>query len=68
MKLRVIGIDISDSQLESAKSIGVELAYNSASYSGYAEEIIRKTGGGVHAAVVLSASNAAYTGAPNVLR
>lgn len=68
MKLRVIGIDISDSQLESVKSLGAELAYNSISYSGYAEEVIQNTSGGVHAAAVLSASNTAYMSAPNVLR
>jgi len=68
LKLRVIGIDISDSQLRNAKPLGAELTYNVASYAGYAEEIKHKTGGGVHAAVVLSASNAAYSSAPDVLR
>ncbi|KAJ5698171.1 hypothetical protein N7462_000176 [Penicillium macrosclerotiorum] len=67
-KLRVIGIDISDSQLTNAKALGAEFTYNSAFYAGYAEEIRQKTGGGVHAAVVLSASNAAYSTAPNILR
>lgn len=68
MKLRVIGIDISDSQLKNAKALGADLTYNSASYAGYADEIKQRTGGGAHAAVVLSASNAAYSTAPNVLR
>lgn len=66
--MRVIGIDISDSQLESAKSLGSDLTFNSASTPGYEKEILSQTGGGVHAAVVLSASNAAYQGAPSVLR
>lgn len=66
--MRVIGIDISDSQLESAKSLGADLTFNSASTPGYEKEILSQTSGGVHAAVVLSASNAAYQGAPSVLR
>lgn len=68
MKLRVIGIDISDSQLESARALGADLTFNSVSNPSYAEEILQKTSGGAHAAVVLSASNAAYQSAPNVLR
>ncbi|KAJ5417041.1 uncharacterized protein N7487_000591 [Penicillium crustosum] len=68
LKLRVIGIDISDSQLESAKSLGADLTFNSASTPDYEKEILSQTSGGVHAAVVLSASNAAYQGAPSVLR
>ncbi|KAJ5753583.1 uncharacterized protein N7511_007736 [Penicillium nucicola] len=68
LKLRVIGIDISESQLESAKSLGADAVFNSAKNPDYAEDISRLTGGGAHAAVVLSASNAAYGSAPNVLR
>ncbi|KGO61326.1 Polyketide synthase, enoylreductase [Penicillium expansum] len=68
LKLRVIGIDISDSQLESAKSLGADLTFNSASTLGYEKEILSQTDGGAHAAVVLSASNAAYQSAPSVLR
>lgn len=68
MKLRVIGIDISDPQLEAARVLGADFAFNSASNLGYAEEILQKTNGGVHAAVVFSASNAAYLSAPCVLR
>ncbi|CAG8126163.1 unnamed protein product [Penicillium salamii] len=67
LKLRVIGIDISDSQLESAKSLGADLTFNSATNLGYQKEIFTKTGG-AHAAVVLSASNIAYRDAPSVLR
>ncbi|KAJ5515005.1 hypothetical protein N7463_004557 [Penicillium fimorum] len=68
LKLRVIGIDISDSQLESAKSLGADLTFNSASTPGYKKELLSLTSGGAHAAVVLSASNAAYQSAPSVLR
>ncbi|KAJ5360454.1 hypothetical protein N7517_009645 [Penicillium concentricum] len=68
LKLRVIGIDISDSQLESAKSLGADLTFNSSSTPGYEKELLTHTSGGAHAAVVLSASNAAYQSAPSVLR
>ncbi|KAJ5339169.1 hypothetical protein N7452_005897 [Penicillium brevicompactum] len=67
LKLRVIGIDISDSQLESAKSLGADLTFNSATNLSYQKEIFAKTSG-AHAAVVLSASNIAYQNAPSVLR
>ncbi|CAI7565800.1 unnamed protein product [Penicillium bialowiezense] len=67
LKLRVIGIDISDSQLESAKSLGADLTFNSATNLSYQKEIFAKTNG-AHAAVVLSASNIAYQNAPSVLR
>lgn len=67
MKLRVIGIDISEAQLKSAKHIGADLTFNSASNPDYAAEIFRKSGG-AHAAIVLSASDAAYDSAPGLLR
>lgn len=68
MKLRVIGVDISDPQLEAARALGADFTFNSALNPGYAEEILQKTSGGANAAVVLSASNAAYQSAPSVLR
>lgn len=68
MGLRVIGIDVSDPQLQSAKELGGEMTYNSLSNPAYAEELKGFTGGGVHAAAVFSASNAAYEKAPSVLR
>lgn len=68
MGFRVIGIDVSDPQLELAKELGAEMTYNSLSNPAYAEELKVFTGGGVHAAAVFSASNAAYEKAPSVLR
>ena len=68
MGFRVIGIDISDPQLESAKEFGAEMTYNSLSNPAYTEELKKFTDGGVHAAAVFSASNAAYEKAPSVLR
>ncbi|PYI09500.1 GroES-like protein [Aspergillus sclerotiicarbonarius CBS 121057] len=68
MNLRVIAIDISTSQLESAASLGADLTFNSATTPDYQKEILTQTNGGAHAAVVLSASNAAYASAPTILR
>lgn len=68
MGLRVIGIDIFNVQLESARDLGAEITYNSLSDPTYVEKLKTATGGGVHAAAVFSASNAAYGSAPSVLR
>ncbi|KAL4876848.1 chaperonin 10-like protein [Aspergillus karnatakaensis] len=68
MGLKVIGIDISDAQLQSAVELGADATYNSGSDGSYAERIKELTGGGAHAAAVFSASNAAYASAPDVLR
>ncbi|KAL3457228.1 chaperonin 10-like protein [Aspergillus heterothallicus] len=66
--LKVIGIDISDAQLESARELGADATYNSSSDADYVRKLTALTGGGAHAAAVFSASNAAYADAPNVLR
>lgn len=68
MHLRVIGIDVSDTQLESAKSLGADHIYNSLTEPDYVEKIKQETNGGAHAAVVFSAAKAAYNNAPKVLR
>lgn len=67
MNLRVIGIDISDSQLESGRKLGADLTFNPTSNPDYVAEIFHKTGG-AHGAIVLSASNAAYKNADAILR
>ncbi|KAJ5378263.1 Polyketide synthase enoylreductase [Penicillium cataractarum] len=67
MELRVIGIDISESQLESAAQLGADLVFNPATNANYVTELKEKTGG-AHASIVLSASDAAYKTAPDVLR
>ena len=66
-KLQVIGVDVSDAQLEDARLLGADLTFNSVSQPDYITDLFRETGG-AHAAVVLSASNAAYASAPDVLR
>lgn len=66
--LRVIGIDISDPQLESTKELGADATFNSLSNPTYAKELKAVTGGGAHAAAIFSASNAAYESASDTLR
>ena len=68
MGYRVIGIDISNAQLRSAKSLGADETYNIKSDPKYAAKIKVLTNGGAHAVVVFSAAKAAYDNAPNVLR
>lgn len=69
MGIKTIGLDINDNQLDVAKKVGAEAVFNSMKNKDYLEEIKKLTGGkGCHAAAVYSASNAAYAGAPDVLR
>ena len=69
MGYKTIGLDINDSQLEMAKKVGADVVFNSMSNKNYVEEVKKLTDKkGCHAAAVYSASNAAYAGAPEVLR
>jgi D-arabinose 1-dehydrogenase-like Zn-dependent alcohol dehydrogenase len=70
MGLKVIAIDINDTQLEICKTQGADHVFNSATKPEYASEIKALTDGGVgvHAAAVFSASSAAYASAPKILR
>ncbi|CAI6334842.1 unnamed protein product [Periconia digitata] len=68
MGYKTIGLDISDAQLEQAKKVGADAVFNSMTNKDYVDEIKKLTGKGCHAAAVYSASNAAYAGAPKVLR
>jgi D-arabinose 1-dehydrogenase-like Zn-dependent alcohol dehydrogenase len=69
MGYKTIGLDINDSQLEQAKKAGADATFNSMTNKSYVDEIKKLTDGkGCHAAAVYSASNAAYAGAPNILR
>ncbi|KPM43010.1 hypothetical protein AK830_g3530 [Neonectria ditissima] len=68
MKLKTIGLDISNSQLDAVKALGADLVINTLETPN-SESIIKKmTNGGCHAAAVFSASNAAYESAPKTLR
>lgn len=69
MGIKTIGLDINENQLDMAKKVGADVVFNSMKNKDYLEEIKKLTGGkGCHAAAVYSASNAAYAGAPDVLR
>jgi D-arabinose 1-dehydrogenase-like Zn-dependent alcohol dehydrogenase len=68
MGIKTIGLDINDSQLEMAKKVGADVVFNSMTNKDYVNEIKKLTGKGCHAAAVYSASNAAYSGAPDILR
>lgn len=68
MKFKVIGLDVSNSQLEQVKAFGADLVFNTLEDGDYAVKIKEATGGGCHAAAVFSAANAAYETAPNILR
>lgn len=68
MSLRVIGVDVNDAQLQSARSLGADMIVNSRTEPDYVEKIKATTNGGAHAAVVFSAAKAAYDHAPAILR
>lgn len=68
MGYKTIGLDINDSQLEMAKKVGADATFNTMTNKNYSEELKKLTGKGCHAAAVYSAANAAYAGAPQVLR
>lgn len=68
MGLKVIAIDISDAQLENARSLGADMICNSLAERDYVEKIKEHTSGGCHAAIVFSAALLAYQNAPRTLR
>jgi alcohol dehydrogenase, propanol-preferring len=56
MELKVIGIDISDTQLDVAKKAGADYVFNSMTDKDYVKKILEITGGGVDAAVNFTAA------------
>ncbi|ORY69036.1 chaperonin 10-like protein [Pseudomassariella vexata] len=68
MKLKTIGLDISNAQLEAVKTLGADIVINTMEEPNYEAKIKELTNGGCHAAAVFSASNAAYETAPKALR
>jgi Zn-dependent alcohol dehydrogenase len=58
MGLKVIGIDVSDTQLEEAKHCGADHTFNPVTDKEYVEKILKLTGGGVKAAVNFTAAKA----------
>jgi D-arabinose 1-dehydrogenase-like Zn-dependent alcohol dehydrogenase len=68
MELKVIGMDISDSQLQAVKALGADVVINTLKQPDFGNEVKQLTNGGCHAAAVFSASNLAYESAPQTLR
>jgi D-arabinose 1-dehydrogenase-like Zn-dependent alcohol dehydrogenase len=68
MGFNVVALDISDAQLENARSLGADLICNSLTESDYVKKVKETTKGGCHATIVFSAALSAYENAPKVLR
>lgn len=68
MDIKVIGIDISNVQLDTVKALGADHVINSLEEPGWDARVKEITNGGCHAAAVFSGSNAAYDTAPLTLR
>jgi alcohol dehydrogenase, propanol-preferring len=66
--LRVIGVDVVDTQLEEATAQGAEHVFNSKTDKDYLEKIRRVTGGGVDAAVNFTAAKRAYDDMPGMVK
>ncbi|KAH7127305.1 hypothetical protein EDB81DRAFT_697483 [Dactylonectria macrodidyma] len=60
MGLKVVGLDISNSQLEDARASGADHIINTMDTPDFEKSLKKITGGGCHAAAVFSSSNAAY--------
>nr|WP_318023688.1 zinc-dependent alcohol dehydrogenase [Mycoplasmopsis felifaucium] len=68
MGYRPIGIDLNDEKCELALKSGAEYAYNSAKNPNFIEDIIKVTGGGVHAVVNTSVHPSAAEQGMSMLR
>lgn len=68
MGYKVIGIDINDATLEVFRGQGADTVFNSMTNKSYVDELKKLTNGGAHATAVFSDADAAYVGAPKVVR
>lgn len=68
MGLKVVGLDISKSQLDAVMALGADHVVNTMDDPEYETTIKALTDGGCHAAAVFSSSNAAYDSSINTLR
>jgi propanol-preferring alcohol dehydrogenase len=68
MGCHVVGIDINDSILSQCKAQGADAVFNSMTNKSYVEELLKLTGGGVKAVAVFSNADAAYAGAPQIIK
>lgn len=65
---KVVGIDINDDILAQCKAQGADAVFNSMTNKSYVEELLKLTGGGVKTAAVFSNADAAYAGAPLIIK
>ncbi|KAH6714946.1 alcohol dehydrogenase [Leptodontidium sp. 2 PMI_412] len=68
MGVQVVGIDVNDDILANCKAQGADAVFNSMTNKGYVKELLDLTGGGVKAAAVFSNADAAYAGAPQIIK
>lgn len=68
MGCHVVGIDINDEMLAQCKAQGADAVFNSMTNKNYVEELLKLTGGGVKSAAVFSNADAAYAGAPQIIK
>jgi D-arabinose 1-dehydrogenase-like Zn-dependent alcohol dehydrogenase len=68
MGIKVIAIDIHDAQLKEAKEAGADHTFNSKTDPDYVAKMVELTGGGVDAAINFTASKAAYSSMPPMIR
>ncbi|KAI1180008.1 hypothetical protein F4777DRAFT_574292 [Nemania sp. FL0916] len=69
MGVNVIGVDISDDSLQSAKECGADHVFNSRTQADtYVAEIQKLSGKGVHAAAIFAGATAAFDGAKLLVR
>lgn len=68
MGYKVIGIDVNDTTLQTAKESGADYIFNSRSSPNFAKEIKELTSGGCHACTVFTAVSAGYDTATKLLR
>ncbi|KAH8651836.1 alcohol dehydrogenase [Tricladium varicosporioides] len=68
MGCHVVGIDVNDEVLSQCKAQGADATFNSITDKNYVEELRKLTNGGVKAAAVFSNADAAYSGAPPIIR
>lgn len=68
MGFKVIGLDINDEILASAKKLGADHTFNTMTNKNYIEELRALTDGGADATSVFSASHRAYDSAKQILK
>ncbi|KAH8588583.1 hypothetical protein B0O99DRAFT_746658 [Bisporella sp. PMI_857] len=68
MSYHVVGIDINDTILAECKAQGTDAVSNSITNKDYVAEVLKLSGGGVKTSAVYSNAEAAYAGAPALIK